>query len=328
VSLGLSSVWCSSSLRDGRMLVERLQSFEHIEGIELEYRVLPATARGVASLARSGAARVLSVHNYCPHPSVLPPDQASGDAFLLSDPDPEQRRLALTYTRKTLEFAAEVGARAVVLHLGRVEVEEPMERLQALQAQGLRGSPAWEDRLGRFRKERSDRSGVYLETVRRNLSELAPLAGRLGIQLGLENRYYLREIPNLEEMGTLLDAFRGGPVGHWHDMGHSAVQGNLGVQDPRAWIAAHGAALIGAHVHDTRGFDDHLAPGQGDTDFDALLPCFRPGILKILEIRPSVGPDELRDGIASAHAYCRKARSFREDTDNGERPGSLPLEEE
>ncbi len=310
MTLGLSSVWRSLKIRDGRQLVERLQSFTPISGIELEYRVLPETAAAIAELARSGAATVLSVHNYCPHPSVLPPDRASGDAFLLSSPDPDQRRLALAYTRKTMEFASDVGARTVVLHLGRVEMEEPMDKLKAFHSQGMCGSPAWEELMSRFRGERKARQEIYLETVMRNLSELLPLASRLGIQLGLENRYYLREIPDVEETGILLDAFRGGPVGHWHDMGHSAVQGNLGVQEPLEWLSEHGESLVGAHIHDTRGVDDHLAPGEGKTDFASLLPCFRPGVVKILELRPSVSPAAAQHGITLAEELCRKAKSF------------------
>jgi len=307
VNLGLSSVWRSLQIRDAGKLVERLQSFDGITGIELEYRILPETARAVSGLVRSGEAVVLSVHNYCPHPSILPPEQASGDAFLLSDPDPEQRRLALTHTRKTMEFASELGARTVVLHLGRVEMEEPMEKLKTFYGQGLCGSPAWEERLGRFRSERNARKEIHLQTVLRNLDELVPLASRLGIQLGLENRYYLREIPDVEETALLLDAFRGGPVGHWHDMGHSAVQGNLGVQEPSEWISEYASSLVGVHIHDTRGVDDHLSPGEGETDFSALLPCFRPGIVKILELRPSVTPEAVQAGVELAREFCRKA---------------------
>jgi len=42
--------------------------------------------------------------------------------------------------------------------------------------------------------------------VQRSLVELAEYAGRLGIRLGIENRYHYLETPLLDEMGRLLEA--------------------------------------------------------------------------------------------------------------------------
>jgi len=306
----MSTVWRSLKIRNGPSLLDCLLAFDSIEGIELDYRILAEEAAGIAAAVRSGRARILSLHNYYPHPSVLAPEDASGDAFLLSSPEPEHRKLSLQYTRTTLRWAAELNAKAVVLHLGRVEMKEPLEKIKAFHLQGQAGSPAFVDLVSRFRKERELRKPVYLETVMRNLHELLPLADRLGLHLGLENRYDLREIPDIEETGVLLDEFRGGPLGHWHDMGHAAVHGKLGLQDPSAWIQEHGRSLVGVHIHDTRGFDDHLAPGEGDTDFTSLIPCFQPDILKILELRPSVSAEAVRKGISIVQELCTHAQSF------------------
>ena len=103
MELGLSTVWRSNKIRDGRELVKTLLSFDQISGIELEYRVLADTLKTVRELVRSGHATVMSVHNFCPHPEILPASKAGGDAFLLSSPDPDQKRLATKYTLKTME---------------------------------------------------------------------------------------------------------------------------------------------------------------------------------------------------------------------------------
>jgi len=307
LNLGMSTVWRSATIRDGGRLLGCLRAFDPLDGLELEYRILPDTLETIARAVRAGQARILSLHNYCPHPAPLPPEQAGGDAFLLSSPDPREQALAVSHTRNTLRWAAELNARAVVLHLGRVEMEEPMERLQALHATGARDSRTWETLIGTFRRERARRRPAYLGAVQRSLSRILPLADRLGIRVGLENRYYLREIPDLEEVGLLLEAFKGGPVGYWHDMGHAGVQANLGLQDPASWTREYAGSLLGAHIHDTRGMEDHLAPGEGGTDFAALAPCFRPGVLKILEIRPTETPEAVRRGISLVRDLCARA---------------------
>lgn len=298
MNLGISSVWRSARIRDGKRLTERLQAFEGITGIELEYRVEPETARVIARRANAGKIRIYSVHNYFPHPQVRPSVKASGDAFLLSSPDPEQRGLSVTYTKRSMEVAADLGARAVVLHLGRVEMEDPMEQIKRLYDQGKTATKARLALIQDSWKEREAKKSIYLETVLRNLSALLPLAERLNLQLGLENRYYLREIPSFEETGILLEEFHGGPVGYWHDMGHVSTQENLGIQPDSDWLAAYGKSLAGIHIHDTRGYDDHLAPGEGNTDFSPLVPFRSSPVPKILELRPEVPALSVEKGIS------------------------------
>jgi len=57
--------------------------------------------------------------------------------------------------------------------------------------------------------------------VYRSLVELPEYAGRLGIRLGIENRYHYLEIPLLDEMGRLLEAIGDERVGFWYDVGHA-----------------------------------------------------------------------------------------------------------
>jgi sugar phosphate isomerase/epimerase len=107
-------------------------------------------------------------------------------------------------------------------------------------------------------------------------------------------------------------------------MGHASVHGNLGVQDPMDWIRAHGGSLLGTHIHDTRGMEDHLAPGEGDTDFTALTACFRPEIVKILELRPSVSPEAVRRGIALVQYLCARAAPLPVSASGPGNPVSVP----
>ena len=46
--------------------------------------------------------------------------------------------------------------------------------------------------------------------------------------LGVENRYYLHEIPDFDEIGMVLREFEGGKLRYWHDVGHAARTGKSG----------------------------------------------------------------------------------------------------
>ena len=64
--------------------------------------------------------RAVSIHNYFPLPEEIPPSRASGDLFLLPCPDRDERWKAVEYSTRTI--AHDLGARAVVLHLSRVDM--------------------------------------------------------------------------------------------------------------------------------------------------------------------------------------------------------------
>jgi sugar phosphate isomerase/epimerase len=42
------------------------------------------------------------------------------------------------------------------------------------------------------------------------------------------------------------------------------------------------------HIHDTRGARDHLAPGQGETDFAMLARYLAPTTIRTLELSATV----------------------------------------
>jgi sugar phosphate isomerase/epimerase len=55
--------------------------------------------------------------------------------------------------------------------------------------------------------------------------------------------------------------------------------------------------MAGIHLHDVRGLDDHLAPGQGEVDFEEIKPFLRPSTIKILEVHSRVPREEVLKGI-------------------------------
>jgi len=300
--LGVSSVWRSRSLADGGALLGELEALG-CDGVELEYRVSAATLRGMEPrLGRE--VPVLSVHAFFPNPAGAGPGSGSGaNAFLFSDLDRGRREEAVRHGLATIGTAARLGARAVVLHLGRVEVEdEALARYRRTVAGGDADPALVRPTVGALRSSRDRRAAPHLDAVLRSLDRLNEAALGHGLLLGVENRYNPHEIPDLEETGRILREFRGGAVRFWLDVGHALFQEAVGVARIGDWLGEYGSGAAGAHLHDIRGSRDHLAPGTGEADFPAILGALPAGALRILELRPEVAREEVlaaRDLIRS-----------------------------
>ena len=101
---------------------ESVTAFAHVARdlgfgrIELSHYVTP----GMLNDLQLGETSVSSVHY--PAPTVPHASGAGGDKYLAS-PDKDKRRWAVEQGFRTIEYAAEVGADAVCLHLGWVQME-------------------------------------------------------------------------------------------------------------------------------------------------------------------------------------------------------------
>lgn len=62
--------------------------------------------------------------------------------------------------------------------------------------------------------------------------------------------------------------------------------------------------LVGIHLHDATGLEDHLPPGSGGIDFKALLSHLAPGLPAVLELRPGTPEDAIRSGLAHLAALA------------------------
>jgi sugar phosphate isomerase/epimerase len=136
-----------------------------------------------------------------------------------------------------------------------------------------------------------------LDAVLFSLEKLSRVSERNGILLGIENRCYFHEIPDFEEIGRILGEFEGGMVRYWHDVGHAAVQENLGISCQKDLLDAYSEKMIGIHLHDVRGLDDHLSPGQGEIHFEQVMPFMKSVPIKILEVHSKVERQALLEGV-------------------------------
>ncbi|MBC7185558.1 MAG: TIM barrel protein [Calditrichaeota bacterium] len=297
--LGLSTAWIATEVDNGDRLLDALRE-TGLSALELDYRVTAAMLQQMRRRLRSHEFSVLSVHNYCPLPEGVPQHQASGDLFRLSSTDPEERARGVKLSLKSVHLAADLEARAVVFHLGEVAIDNPDNdrRLRQFFEDKLVDSDEAEAYRAERKAERRAKRQPFLDAVLLSLDRIHAEAVRLGVYLGVENRFYLHQIPDLEEVGIILNEFRGGNIGYWHDCGHAHVQACLGVTPHEAWLERYGAHLLGTHLHDARGLKDHLAPGTGEIDFDLVARYLGADTVRVIEVHPGTTVTEIHRAVA------------------------------
>ena len=261
---------------------------------ELSAVVTPAMLDGF----RPGEAVITSLHYPCPRVPFLSP---SDDAYLSSS-DEARRLKAVEKAWRTIDTAVLVGAKAVVLHLGQVEeARQAQERLRELFRQGRKGTPEYQEALRQFIAIRRITGTPHFQAARRSLEEIAAYAAKKGIVLGLETRYYPHEIPDFREMESLLRDFDPHVVGYWHDTGHAQAQENLGLTPHEEWLKAFSPRMVGIHLHDIVGLQDHRPPGMGEMDFEMIAHYLSEGVIRTCEISSSFSPEEVMAGVAFLH---------------------------
>ncbi len=297
--LALSTSWISKQTPSGSALINTLKTLE-VAAVELDYRISNAIYRQIRGLLPGSDIKVASVHNYFPIPPNLTASKGGGDLYVLSSPDREERQRAVHWTTKTIEYAGELSAAAVVLHCGYVEMEMELDRLYRFYNSSRLQSQEAKDFIARKLLEREQIKPIYLDSLLNALEQLIPVAEKHGVKLGLENRYHYRELPTLEDFEIIFNRFDGGPLGYWHDTGHAHVNESLTLIPAESLLRSHGHQLIGIHLHDARGLDDHLVPGTGDIDFQNIKNYIRKDTINVLELKPGTSGSEVSEAVRFA----------------------------
>ena len=186
--LGISTVWKSGELKDGQKLMECFARLGFRE-VELEYRISGDTFKQIKQfLNRAKDLKIVSIHNFFPVPDIL--ETGGADVFHFSSEDMEERSLAVKYAVKTIQIASELGARAVVLHLGMVQMDTVMEELFGLYDAGKVGSDEYKRRLDEFKMLRDRKRGKTLDMMLLSMDEIQKAAEKYDVDVGIENRYY------------------------------------------------------------------------------------------------------------------------------------------
>ena len=192
---------------------------------------------------------------------------------------------AVSFTQKTIDLAANVSARAIVLHMGEVPIDLSLQdRLYKLHDGGYAQTKEYSQAKDELVYQRISQAPPYLNAARKSLQELREYSHQKGIMLGVETRFHPNEIPNMDEMAELLSEVSESLVGYWHDVGHAEVQQQLGFSLHEEWLSRFKDRMVGIHLHDIRGTSDHQAPGKGNMNWEMVAKYLPTGIVKVCEI--------------------------------------------
>jgi len=278
LEISLSTMWAKGRFSHMVEFVAKAKElgFTHIEA---NTSVSP---RMLSELLKT-AVRISSIHAPCP--AVLSSRGIPISSLSLSSLDEGERTEAVSFTKKTIDLAANVEARAIVLHMGEVPIDLSLQdRLYKLCNEGRTQTEEYKLAKEALISQRILHVPPYLDAARKSLHELSKYSQQKGIMLGLETRFHPNEIPNTEEMAELLNGVPQSVVGYWHDVGHAEVQQQLGFSLHEEWLSRFQDRMVGIHLHDIHGISDHHAPGKGNMNWEMIARYLPLGIVKVCEI--------------------------------------------
>jgi sugar phosphate isomerase/epimerase len=239
---------------------------------------------------------ISSIHEPCPVEVSTAALKARD--WLISSPREDNRQQGVRAVQRSIDLARELGVPAVVVHAGRVEVDQQLEReLWNLYEAGQAHGPAYQALKERLVAARAARAGANLDAVRRSLVELAGYAGRAGVRLGLENRYHYLDIPLPGEMGMLLELVDDGRIGFWYDVGHAQTLDHLGFIPHEEWPRRYAGRILGVHLHDIQGLKDHFAAGLGEMNWAVPAAYLPDHVIRVCEFRSFNTPEQLSGAL-------------------------------
>lgn len=292
----LSTCWNSHRHTDGRAMLREIRELG-FEYAELSHGISISLTPGILAAVGAGEIKISSLHNFCPLPLGI--THAAPNAYEFSAEEEYERELAVRCTLKTFEFAGRVQARAVVLHLGSMELKDYTGRLCDLLERDGKPTPKFEKLRAEAVARREAAKGKFVAHTNETLRKLLPEAEKRGLKLGCENRQALEEIPLESDFASFFREFASPSVAYWHDCGHAQIKENLGLIRHVQHLESLAGRLAGFHIHDVQyPARDHAAPGTGMIDFAALKPFVKPEHIKVFELSPSLPVEAVKAGVA------------------------------
>ncbi len=288
----ISSMWAIKRFNKFADFMEtaRRQGFS---GIELNHQVDSDLLAGVDFNQTS----ISSIHEPCP--ADISAHELKNRDWLISSMDEERRIEGVKSIQRSIDLAKKLDARVIIIHAGMVHPDRELEdRLRNLVESGQEQTAACHEIKQTLIQNRFGLAPDHFESVRRSLSELLEYADGTGIILGIENRYHYDEIPSPDELERLLGLAGADRLGLIFDVGHAQILSRLGFYAFDEWLLRFSARLIAVHLHDVRGLQDHLVPGQGEVDFDRIKVFLPKNSLRTLEFQGHHTQEEVQAGLS------------------------------
>jgi len=267
------------------------------EWVELSHGIRITLVPGILRAVEEGVIKVASCHNFCPLPTGIM--HAAPNLYQPTSSDRREREQWMRHSRRTVDFAHQVRARNLVLHLGSVEFFwfHPARKVEKYQdahpGTVLTQDPAYLKILARAMGRLRSNKAEFWANLMASLGELMPYATQKGLHLGFENREKMEELPFDADFAEFIPTI---PVeslaGYWHDTGHAHIKEMAGLLKHRQHLEQLAPRAIGFHLHDVdKEGNDHQPIGSGLVDFEMISEFWRPEHELVLEFSPrlSVG---------------------------------------
>jgi sugar phosphate isomerase/epimerase len=279
VKFAPSTNWNSGQADDGAAIADEAGELG-FDALELGFKTRPEHIPGIRR--RLDVMPVASVHAYCPAPVGAPAGHP--ELYRICSSNADERTLARVMLTKTIRFAAELGAKAVVFHAGYVDMTTLFGSLFA-----------------DARKLRIKRGRKMIDVFLREFEAVRPELEKAGVELALENLPSFEGFPDMAEARELMAQCAGAPLKLWFDTGHALVRETCGWDMDVPHTAAELLPWIrGMHLNDVKGAEDeHREPGWGNVDFARLAFLgVREDVIKVFEPHRPVAADDLRASLA------------------------------
>ena len=237
-----------------------------------------------------------SLHDPCP--AIISTKELDKRDWLVTSLNESLRVKGVDVIKRTIEQAVTLCSTLVVIHPGRVVGDHSLDKLiREKYRQSEKGSTDYETLRLQLIADRLERGKPHLESLLKSTAELVDFTKNSGIMLGLENRLHYYEMPIFNELQTLLSTFTQPWVGWQFDVGHLQIHAALGLTHFDEWLNYFGKRIIGVHLHDVQGIDDHLSPGCGDVDFSKIAKYLPEFAYRTLEVDSKLSKEEIRSGM-------------------------------
>ncbi len=269
---------------------------------ELNHAVDSAMLAGFAP----NDARIVSVHEPCP--ADISPSELRKRDWLISACDEDNRQRGVLAVKRSIDLAHQLGVSVIVVHAGSVPLARPASKVveKLFQAEKI-NTPEFFDARANAIASRAMHIAPSFAAVQKSIVELIEYARPRGVTLGLEVRKHYHEIPSPDEMQVLLNLGDTQAVGYWHDVGHAQAWEELGYYAHQEWLRRFASRMVGIHLHDMIGFEDHHAAGLGKINLAMVAQYIPANIVRTCEFQNFNSPDQVRAGVRSL-AECGCAR--------------------
>lgn len=296
--LALSTCWNSFRHIDGYAMLREIADlgFTHAE---LSHGIRIVLVPGVIRAVEEGMIKISSTHNFCPLPTGI--TQSAPNLFEPSAKEHREHEQWLRHTKRSLDFAAQVKSKVLVLHLGSVKFFwfNPAGKLKAFARKNptatVPDDKEYQAVLKKACEKLRSRMGPFWQQVHSSIEEIRAHAVANDVKLGFENREKFEELPLDDDFDALIAGLpQPHSAGYWHDTGHAAIKQSLGMLDHRLHLERNASRLLGFHLHDVSvDGKDHQPIGSGKIDFEMVSSFWRPEHLLTLELSPRVKVEDV-----------------------------------